>query len=118
MVQGLSQEPVSIQRHNSGECHPTMAADEEDEALRKEGSDQDPLPEVPWEGWGLIKTPDGFYLPETFNPFPRTIEPALGPVGFHDEELSSAYTSLTPPAPVHRRAVRGSRLPRALPPSL
>lgn len=74
MVQQLSQEPVRVRRHSSGECHPTVAANVEVEVLREEGSNQGPFPDIFLEGWGLIKTPDGIYLPETFKPFPHELE--------------------------------------------
>jgi len=46
VVQEPSQKPVPIQRHNSGECHSTVTANEEVEALRKEGSWLDPFPDI------------------------------------------------------------------------
>ena len=45
-----------------------------DKGLRGGEPAQNVFPEISWEGWGLIKTPDGFYLPETFNPFPHVFE--------------------------------------------
>ena len=74
VVQEPNHEPVPIQRHNSGECHRTVPVNEEVEVLRKEGSNQDPFPDISWDGWELVKTPDGVYLPETFNPFPHELE--------------------------------------------
>jgi len=74
MAKEQSQEPAPIQPSNSGECYPTVATNEEGEALREEGSDQEPFPDTLWRGWGLVKTPDGMYLPETFNPFPHELE--------------------------------------------
>ena len=74
MVREPRQGPAPIQRRNSDDRHPTAAVNKEDEALRKEGSMHDPSPGISWEGWGLIRTPDGVYLPETFNPFPHVFE--------------------------------------------
>jgi len=68
------QEPAPIQRSNSDELHPTTVAKEDDGASHKEGIVQDPFPDILWEGWGLIKTSGGIYLPETFNPFPHELE--------------------------------------------
>ena len=69
VVQEPKQESSPIQRHTSDKFHPTKAANEVDGSLHREGSVQNPFPGISWEGWGLIKTPDGVYLPETFNPF-------------------------------------------------
>ena len=74
VVQEQSQEPVPIQRHNSDECYPTVVANEKGRALREDGSNRDPFPDILRGGWGLIKTPDGIYLPETFDPFPHELE--------------------------------------------
>jgi len=73
MVQESNQESAPIQRHDSDKCHPTKVANE-DEASRREGSVQDPFQDISWEGWGLIRTPNGIYLPETFDPFPHVFE--------------------------------------------
>ena len=63
------QQPAPIQRRDSDK-----AANEGDKVLRKEGTARDRFADISWEGWGLIKTPDGFYLPETFDPFPHELE--------------------------------------------
>ncbi|KAF9650425.1 hypothetical protein BDM02DRAFT_1433757 [Thelephora ganbajun] len=74
MVQESNQEPAPTQRRNSDKCHPTKAVGEEGDASREEGSAQDLFSGISWEGWGLIKTCDGIYLPETFGPFPHPFE--------------------------------------------
>ena len=73
VAQEPSQESESVQGHNF-KCHPTTVAEEEVGAIRKEGYMQDSFLGISWEGWGLIKTPDGVYLPETFSPFPHVFE--------------------------------------------
>jgi len=72
-VQEPDHEPAPIQRRSSDKCHPTKVATE-DEASRRGRCVQDPFPDISWEGWGLIRTPNGIYLPETFNPFPQVFE--------------------------------------------
>jgi len=74
VVQEPNQGPPPIRRHTSDKSHPTKAASEADGGLRRGGSPQKSFPEISWECWGLIKTPDGIYLPETFNPFPHELE--------------------------------------------
>jgi hypothetical protein len=74
VVQETSQQSALIQRRNSDKRHPTTTANEGGEQIRKEGYVQDPFPDISWEGWGLIKTPGGLYLPETFNPFSHVFE--------------------------------------------
>lgn len=74
VVQEPNEELLLTQRHSSNKCHPTEAANEVDRGLRKEGFAQNLFLEISWEGWGLIKTPDGVYLPETFNLLPHEFE--------------------------------------------
>jgi len=74
MAQEPNREPTPIQRHNSGGCHPTKVVNEEVEAPRKAAYVQGPFLDISWEGWGLIRTSGGIYLPETFNPFPHVFE--------------------------------------------
>ena len=74
VVQEPNRESRPIQRQTSDKCHPKKAANEVDGDLRREGSVQNPFPEISWEGWGLVETPDGIYLPETFDPFPHVFE--------------------------------------------
>ena len=74
MVQELNKGSAPIQRRNLDKFHLEKGGDEEDKVSRKEGCVQDPFPGISWEGWGLIKTPHGIYLPETFNPFPHELE--------------------------------------------
>lgn len=71
-VQAPCQKSVPIQRRNMDERHLTTVADKE--TSHKDGYGQDPFPDISWEGWGLIKTPDGVYLPEAFNLFPHELE--------------------------------------------
>jgi hypothetical protein len=73
-VQGPNQGSPQIQRQPSDKCHPTRMENEVYGGLHRGESAQKPYPEISWEGWGLIKTPDGFYLPETFSPFPHELE--------------------------------------------
>ena len=73
-VQEPNQEPPQVRRHTSEKSHPTKAANEVDGGLRRGGSPQKSFSEISWEGWGFIKTLDGIYLPETFNPFPHELE--------------------------------------------
>jgi len=74
VVQEPNQEPTPTKRRVSDICHPTEGANEMGGGLRREEPAQNVFPEISWEGWGLVKTPDGFYLPETFNPFPHELE--------------------------------------------
>lgn len=66
---GLHQGSIPIQGCDSNEHPPENGASEADDTSHNEGDTQDPFSDISWEGWGLIKTPDGNYLPETFNPF-------------------------------------------------
>lgn len=75
VVQEPNQKSTPDQRQVSDRCHLTTAANEESEAPCTEDCTQLlPFPDISWEGWGLIKTSDGVYLPETFNPFPHVFE--------------------------------------------
>lgn len=74
VVQEPNQESLPVKRDASDRCNLTEGANEVDEGLRREEPAQNVFPEISWEGWGLIKTPDGFYLPETFNPFPHVFQ--------------------------------------------
>jgi hypothetical protein len=68
MKRGLRQGSVPTQG-----CDLTKGANEEDDASRNEDT-QVPFSDNSWEGWGLIQTPNGDYLPETFKPFPSGFE--------------------------------------------
>ena len=74
MKRDLPQESVQIQICGSGERSPESEASEVDDASHNEGDTRDPFSDISWEGWGLIKTPDGNYFPETFNPSPFGFE--------------------------------------------
>lgn len=73
IMQEFYQESVLFQGRCSDECHPTKATSKEEGGLRN-GDAQDPFSDISWEGWGLIETPYGVYLPETFDPSPFGIE--------------------------------------------
>lgn len=73
VTQSLCQRPAPIQGRDPDECHQTEATNQEDDISRDRDA-QDPFSHVSWEGWGFIETPDGVYLPETFNPSPFGLE--------------------------------------------
>ena len=74
VVQESNQASEPEQRHNLDKCHPTKTANGEGETSRQEVHTQDPFPDISWEGWGLIRTSEGAYLPETFNPSPHIFQ--------------------------------------------
>lgn len=75
-AQGLNQGPSPTQPHDSDNYHPSKADSTEGGAPREEGDAQDLFSHISWEGWGLVKTPNGVYLPETFSPsLPTTDDP-------------------------------------------
>lgn len=61
VTQGLRQELAPIQGHSSNGTGG---------ASRNQEDVEDPLSKISWEGFCLIKTPHGTYLPETCNPNP------------------------------------------------
>lgn len=74
VVQEPDQKSALDQRHNLDRRHLTTAVDEEGEVPCTEECTQLPFPDISWEGWGLVKTSHGVYLPETFNPFSHVFE--------------------------------------------
>ena len=73
VVQEPSRGSAPTQSRNSIEYYPAKAGNE-DEDSQGEGSARSSFPEISWGGWRLVRTPDGIYLPETFNPFPHELE--------------------------------------------
>jgi hypothetical protein len=74
ILQELNQGSGPTQQRNSDEFHSTKAVSAEDDASRQERDTQYLFPDISWEGWGLIKTPGGVYLPETFSSSLRALE--------------------------------------------
>lgn len=87
VVQEPSRGSAPIQLRNSIECYPAKAANE-DEDSQKEGSARNSFPEVSWGDWRLVRTPDGIYLPETFNPFPHELEDLTDQRGITEEHAT------------------------------
>lgn len=79
MTRELEQESLPIQGHDLGRRRPAGTTSEGDGAPRNGGAMQDLFPDIPWEDLGYIETPDGCYLPETFDPHP---------FGYNEEELT------------------------------
>ena len=72
LVREPSRGSTLIQPLNSVERYPTKVGNEGG-GLQKEGSAWGSFSEISWGGWRLVRTPDGIYLPETFNLFPHEL---------------------------------------------
>ena len=68
MEPGPSRRPVQTQQQDLDKGHLEKAPSEENDATCMGRGTRDPFSEITWGGLVVIQTPDGVYLPETFDP--------------------------------------------------